>query len=234
MGKRLIQQRRGRGKGRFKTPSHRYKGDVRYSHDLKGEGLVEEIVHDTGHTAPLARIQMKNGSKNLIISPEGLRTGQTISFAEGKTVGIGNVLPVGKITEGTAVYNIELLPGDGGKMARSAGNYATIISHDKNKTVLQLPSGKFRIFNSNCKASIGVVAGSGRKEKPFLKAGTKHIAYRAKGKMYPVVRGVAMNPVAHPHGGGSHQHVGKPSTVKRGAPPGRKVGNIAAKRTGGK
>ena len=78
------------------------------------------------------------------------------------------------------------------------------------------------------------MGGGGRKDKPFLKAGKKHNAYRARGKLYPVVRGVAMCAVSHPHGGGGHQHVGKPYTVKRGASPGRKVGSIAAKRTGRK
>ena len=81
---------------------------------------------------------------------------------------------------------------------------------------------------------MGVLAGGGRKDKPFLKAGKKYHAFRTRGKQYPVVRGVAMNAVAHPHGGGGHQHVGKPYTVKRGASPGRKVGSVAARRTGRK
>ena len=83
-------------------------------------------------------------------------------------------------------------------------------------------------------ATIGITAGGGRKDKPFIKAGKKHYAFRTRGKQYPIVRGVAMCAVNHPHGGGGHQHVGKPSTVKRGASPGRKVGSIAAKRTGRK
>ena len=89
-------------------------------------------------------------------------------------------------------------------------------------------------MQSKCRATIGVLAGGGRKDKPFLKAGKKFHAYRTRGKQYPTVRGVAMNAVAHPHGGGGHQHVGKPYTVKRGASPGRKVGSVAASRTGRK
>lgn len=126
------------------------------------------------------------------------------------------------------------MPGDGGKLVRAGGSYATVVSHDAKKTVIQLPSGQFKTLDSSCRATVGVSAGGGRKDKPFVKAGKKFFAFRARGKQYPIVRGVAMNPVAHPHGGGSHQHIGKPSTVKRGAPPGRKVGSIAADRSGRK
>ena len=153
---------------------------------------------------------------------------------ENKEIEMGNVLPIGVITEGSPIYNIELTPGDGGKLVRAGGTSATVASHDAKKTVIRLPSGQFKTLDSSCRATIGTPAGGGRKDKPFLKAGKKHIAYRKKGKQYPVVRGVAMNPVNHPHGGGGHQHVGKPSSVSRDAPPGRKVGNIAAKRTGRK
>ena len=95
-----------------------------------------------------------------------------------------------------------------------------------------MPSGELKYLNPNCRASIGVVAGGGRKDKPFLKAGKKWHAYKAKGKKFMTVRGVAMNAVDHPHGGGNRQHPGRPTTVSRHAPAGRKVGSIAAKRTG--
>jgi large subunit ribosomal protein L2 len=236
MGKRLIQQRRGRPKGRFRKPSHKNKGEIKYSNDIgKNEGIVQDVVHDPGRTAPLISVRLNNNKKILSIAAEGIKIGDTIKFSNSKSdVTIGNVLPIEKIPEGTPVYNIELMPGDGGKLVRAGGSNATIVSHDKTKTVIQLPSGKFKTLDSNCRATIGVTAGGGRKDKPFMKAGKKYYAYRTKGKQYPIVRGVAMNPVNHPHGGGSHQHVGKPSSVKRGASPGRKVGNIAPKRTGGK
>lgn len=236
MGKRLIQQRRGRNRGHFRTPSHRFRGEVKYMNDVKKrEGIVEDIIHDPGRTAPLACIRLEDNSKILIIAPEGIGVGDSIKFSDNKNdIGKGNILPVGKIPEGIPIYNIELKPGDGGKLVRSAGNNATIVSHDSEKTVVQLPSGSFKTLSSDCKASIGSVAGGGRQDKPFLKAGKKHKAYRARGKQYPTVRGVAMCAVSHPHGGGGHQHVGKPYTVKRGASPGRKVGCIAAKRTGRK
>lgn len=236
MGKRLIQQRRGRTQSKFNAPSHRFRGEIKYSQDTdKNEGIVKDILHDPGRTAPLASVKLKDNKKILILAPEGIKVGDKIKITEDKNeIKVGNILPIGKIPEGAPVYNIELSPGDGGKLVRAGGSNASIVSHDKKRTVIQLPSGQFKTLDSSCRGTIGIVAGGGRKDKPFLKAGKKHYAYRARGKQYPIVRGVAMNPVAHPHGGGGHQHVGKPSTVKRGAPPGRKVGSIAAKRTGRK
>ncbi len=236
MGKRLIQQRRGRIKGRYGAPSHRFKGEVKYARDItKNEGTVVDIIHDSGRTAPLASVKQKDNSKILAIAPEGIKIGDEIKFSENKKgIAVGNIMPVGKIPEGVPVYNVELSPGDGGKLVRAGGSNATVVSHDKKTTVIQLPSGAFKRLDSSCKATVGIVAGGGRKDKPFVKAGKKYYAFRTRGKQYPVVRGVAMNSVSHPHGGGGHQHVGKPYTVKRGASPGRKVGSIAAKRTGRK
>lgn len=147
---------------------------------------------------------------------------------------IGNVLPVGKIPEGTLICNVEYRNGDKGQFARASGTYATIIaqSEDGKKTRIKLPSGIRKTIDSKARAMIGIIAGGGRNEKPMLKAGAKYWKFKAKRKMWPVVRGVAMNPVDHPHGGGNHQHLGKASTVSRRVPPGKKVGLIAARRTG--
>jgi large subunit ribosomal protein L2 len=98
--------------------------------------------------------------------------------------------------------------------------------------MVKLPSGKIVSLPSRCRATIGIVAGAGRIEKPFLRAGRKWHWMMSKGRYYPRVRGVAMNPVDHPFGGGAHQHPGKPTLVKRTSPPGKKVGLIAASRTG--
>jgi len=236
MGKRLIQQRRGRLNSRYKAPSHRYKGEIKYNKDIKeNEGVVEDILHDPGRSAPLSYIRLKDNKKILTIASEGIKIGDKIRFTNNKeNVTVGNILPIGKIPEGGPIYNIELAPGDGGKLVRAGGTYATIVTHHKKQTVIRLPSGSFKTIDSNCRATVGVTAGGGRKDKPFVKAGKKYHAYRKRGKLYPTVRGVAMCAVSHPHGGGGHQHVGKPSSVKRGASPGRKVGSIAAKRTGRK
>ena len=236
MGKRLIQQRRGRTQSKFNAPSHRFKGKIKYARNNENkEGIVQDIIHDPGRTAPLASVMLSDNKKILVLAPEGIKVGDKIKFTDDKKeIGVGNVLHVGKIPEGAPIYNIELSPGDGGKLVRAGGSNATVVSHDKEKTVIQLPSGQFKTLDAKCKATVGIIAGGGRKDKPFLKAGKKHIAFKKRGKQYPTVRGVAMCAVSHPHGGGGHQHVGGPSTVKRGASPGRKVGSIAAKRTGRK
>ncbi len=234
MGKNLIQQRRGRKRGRYKAPTHKNRGKVKYTSDREKSGVVERLMHDPGRTSPIAEVRLEDNSKTLFLAAEGMKVGQKITFTESKALEIGNVIPLRQIPEGYPIYNIELSPNDGGKLVRAGGSNATIASHYGNKTVIRLPSGQFKTLNASCRATIGLAAGGGRKDKPFLKAGKKHFARRRKGKNYPVVRGVAMCAVSHPHGGGGHQHVGGPNTVKRGAPPGRKVGHIAAKRTGRK
>merc|ERR1712186_298494 len=114
------------------------------------------------------------------------------------------------------------------------GNYATVIAHnpDTKRTRVKLPSGTKKVIPSANRAMVGIVAGGGRIDKPMLKAGRAYHKYKVKRNSWPKVRGVAMNPVEHPHGGGNHQHIGKASTVKRGTSAGRKVGLIAARRTG--
>lgn len=227
MGKRIISRRRGKG-GIYSAPSHKYKADVKYPGFNDVSGRITDFVHDPGHTSPLAIVDF-NGKKTFMLPAEGTKNGQVISIG-GKTGG-GNILPIGRIPEGTRIFNIESKPGDGGKFIRSAGSSGVVMSHAE-KTTVQMPSGKFKSLNNKCLATIGVVSGGGRIEKPWAKAGKKYYAMRSKAKVYPIVSGVAMNPVDHPHGGGSHQHVGKTSSLPRGAPPGRKVGHIAPKRTG--
>ena len=135
---------------------------------------------------------------------------------------------------GTVINNCEKLQGDKGKFAKTSGGFAQIIGHIEgaDKTRLRLPSGQKKTITSFARASIGIVSGGGRIDKPMLKAGRAFHKYKAKRNSWPKVRGVAMNPVEHPHGGGNHQHIGHPSTVKRDAVPGQKVGLIAARRTG--
>ena len=145
---------------------------------------------------------------------------------------VGNVIPLGEMPEGTVVCNVEGKAGDRGAFARASGNYATVISHTEEKTRIKLPSGSKKTVPSTCRAMVGIVAGGGRLDKPLLKAGNAYHKYKVKRNCWPKVRGVAMNPVEHPHGGGNHQHIGHASTVKRSAPPGQKVGLIAARRTG--
>ena len=124
--------------------------------------------------------------------------------------------------------------GDRGAFARCSGDYAVVVTHDEEKgtTKLRLPSGGKKSVKSVCRAMVGIVAGGGRTDKPMLKAGRAYHKYRVKRNEWPKVRGVAMNPVEHPHGGGNHQHIGHPSTTRRDDVAGKKVGLIAARRTG--
>merc|ERR1711934_159446 len=147
---------------------------------------------------------------------------------------IGNVMPIGHMPEGTIICNLEEKTGDRGKLARASGNYATVIAHnpDIQRTRVKLPSGSKKDIPSANRAMIGLVAGGGRIDKPILKAGRAYHKYRVTRNCWPKVRGVAMNPVEHPHGGGNHQHIGHASTCRRDAPPGQKAGLIAARRTG--
>jgi large subunit ribosomal protein L2 len=238
MGKRLIVQRRGKGTSVYKSPSHKHRGGVKYrkfdESERKGSltAKVMELIHDPGRTAPVARLKYENGEEILALVPEGTETGQEIFCGSTKNIRPGNIMPLSQIPEGTPVFNIEKTPGDGGKFVRSAGTYALLVAHDVGKSILQLPSGAMKNFNPLARATIGIVGGGGRKEKPLLKAGKKFHSIRSKRRNWPRVRAVAMNVVNHPYGGGSKQSAGKPDSVSRNAPPGRKVGLIAPKRTG--
>jgi len=232
MGKRLRHQRRGSGNPPYTSPSFKHKGPVRYPAIGEYDGIVEDIIHNPGSTTPLAIVKTKDRGKIKLIAYEGMRVGERIRFTTESIVKPGNVLPLSSIPQGAPVYNIEGEPGDGGKFVRSAGTYAVIVSHEKDGVIVKLPSGKHKKFLPGCRATIGLPAGGGRDEKPFVKAGKKYYAMKPRAKIWPITSGVAMNPVDHPHGGGRHQHVGRPKTVARGAPPGRKVGSIAARRTG--
>ncbi|MDP7622043.1 MAG: 50S ribosomal protein L2, partial [SAR324 cluster bacterium] len=172
--------------------------------------------------------------KGLLIAPLGLAVGDEITHGAKATISKGSCVFVSQIPEGTQVYNVESFPGDGGKIGRSAGNTVRIVSHDVKGTVIQLPSGAFKTVNNQCRANIGVAAGGGQHEKPFVRAGAKRYSRYAKGKLHSIVCGVNMNPRDHPFGGGRHPHTGKGISVSRHAPPGRKVGAIASKRTGKK
>ncbi|KNE67438.1 hypothetical protein AMAG_11899 [Allomyces macrogynus ATCC 38327] len=150
------------------------------------------------------------------------------------SLAIGNVLPLENLPEGTVVCNVEEKAGDRGALARTSGGYATVIghNHDEGVTRIKLPSGAKKVVKSSCRATVGIVAGGGRIDKPMLKAGRAYHLNKAKRNRWPKTRGVAMNPVDHPHGGGNHQHIGHASTVARNSPAGKKVGLIAARRTG--
>ncbi len=193
----------------------------------RAKGVVEELIHAPGRSAPLARVKFDQ-EEYLLIAPDGMFEGQEVTIGLGP-VERGNVMEIGQLPEGTLVFNVETKPGGGGRLCRASGASALIVSQGA-KTTLQMASGKYKPLDPQCRAQIGVVAGSGHRDKPFARAGKKIKALRSTGREPFKVRGVAMNAVSHPHGGGAHQHVGRPSTVSRHAPPGRKVGRLSPKK----
>jgi len=244
MGKVIRACRKGAG-GIFKAHTRTRKGAAKLRNLDYGEkhgyvkGVIKEIIHDPGRGAPLAKVSFRHPYKfktvkENFVAAEGMYSGQFIYCGKKAQLKIGNVLPLSSMPEGTIVCQLEGKPGDRGKMARASGDYASIISHntDTGRTRVRLPSGSKKIVQSSCRAMVGICAGGGRCDKPMLKAGRAFHKYRVKRNCWPNVRGVAMNPVEHPHGGGNHQHVGHPTTCRRDAPPGKKVGLIAARRTG--
>ncbi len=234
MGKRTLQQRAGRGGQNFRSPSHVRVADAKYPppSNTTLRGVIVDLIHDPGRWVPLARVKLENGVEYYIPAPEGMFVGQEVFIGPDAPANLGCTLPLGSIPEGSRVYNIELRPGDGGKLARQAGSYALVLSKSEKYTVVLLPSKRQKSILSTARATIGVPAGAGRTEKPLLKAGAAYHKWRVKARKWPSVRGVAMNVVSHKFGGGHHQRKSHPSTVSRHAPPGRKVGHIAAKRTG--
>ena len=234
MGKRLRQQRAGRGSPTYRSPKHIHPGPAKYppltQETLKGK--VVELLHDPGRYVPLARVVLENGREFLTPAAEGTYVGQIIEVGPAAQPAPGNIVPIGNVPEGTEVFNIELRPGDGGKLARQAGSYALIVGRTGNKTRVRLPSGKEKDIPNGSRVTVGIPAGAGRVEKPLMRAGNAYYKWKVKARKWPRVRGVAMNAVNHPFGGGSHQRRSHPSTVARETPPGRKVGHIAARRTG--
>jgi large subunit ribosomal protein L2 len=235
MGRRIQGQKRGHGSPAFRAPSHRYKANLEHRKNEDRDtvsGTVVGIEHDPARSAPVADVEFEDGDRRMVLAPEGITVGETLQVGVSAEIKPGNTLPLAEIPEGVPVCNVERQAGDGGKFARASGTSATLLSHDRRVAVVKLPSGQVKRLSPDCRATIGVVAGGGRTEKPYVKAGKKYHKLKSRGTKYPRVRGVAMNAVDHPFGGGGRQHPGRPKSVSRNAPPGRKVGDIASKRTG--
>merc|ERR1712060_37175 len=242
MGRVIRAQRRGRGSV-FKARTHNRLGKSAYraldaiERKYRIRGLVEQIRHDPGRGAPVAFIRFKDqrrfgNDKVMVVACEGMYTGQYVYAGEKAKLQVGNVLPLSKCPEGTVVCNVEEQIGDCGSYARASGCYAIVVAHSAKRTRIRLPSGQRKTLPGTCRAMVGIIAGGGRIDKPLMKAGNSFYKFKAKRKKWPRVRGVAMNPVEHPHGGGNHQHMGHPGTVSKNSPPGAKVGQPGARRSG--
>ena len=237
MGKRILQRRRGKAGIQFRAPSKGKIAPVKYPRiesGSAGQATVTAILDERGRSAPLAQLRLDRDRYAYLPAIAGMSVGQQVAMGSGAQVLQGNVLSLSRIPEGTRICNIELRPGDGGRLVRASGTSAVLFSKANGRAVLKLPSGKNILVNDLCRATVGEVAGGGRREKPFLTAGARHHAMRASGRVYPRMRGIAMAVVYHPFGGGRHQHPGKSTSTSRNAPPGRKVGLIAPRKTGRK
>ena len=160
-------------------------------------GIVKTVEYDPVRTAFISLIQYPDGEKRYIICPEGLKVGDTVVSGENVDIKTGNALPVGNIPVGTMIHNLEMTPGHGAQVARSAGSSAQILGKDNGFVIIRLSSGEVRRFKETCRATIGVVCNGERTLINVGKAGkTRHKGVR------PTVRGSVMNPVDHPHGGG--------------------------------
>ncbi len=159
--------------------------------------IVKSIEYDPNRTARIALLAYADGEKRYIIAPEGLKVDQTIVSGESVAPEVGNALPLRSIPLGTLIHCIELNPGQGASMARSAGTYAQLAARDGKHAILKMPSGETRMILASCMATIGTVSNSDHSIERLGKAGRKRWLGRR-----PRVRGVAMNPVDHPMGGG--------------------------------
>lgn len=233
MGKNLVQQARGKGGPRYTAPSFRYLGEARIKHGVKN-ALVLDIKNSQGHSTPLLYVKYDDGTTGYMLAPEGVFVGQTLYFGEGAPLETGNGLYLKDIPEGSTIFNIEGVPGDGGKFCRTTGSFAKLIAKTDKHVQVMLPSKKIKEFHLQCRAMLGIPAGAGRKEKPFLKAGKMHYHMKARNKKYPVMSGSAQNAVDHPFGNKRSSRKSKARPAPQNAPPGRKVGYIRPRRTGRK
>jgi len=207
---------------------------LRYpSVDKAAEGTILDLVHERGKGAPYAVVEIEDKTYN-IPATEGMSVGDKFQIGDKTEVKTGNITKIKNIPEGTYVNSVEYAYNDGGHMAMNAGGFCIVVNHHRetNQTILKLPSGQKKTISSDVRAIIGIVASAGITFKPLMKASNVHYLRKARGQLFPRVRGVAMNPVDHPHGGGNHQHIGFPCTIARSAPYAQQVGLVAASRTG--
>jgi len=193
----------GRGGGKISV-RHRGGGAKRririidFKRDKIGvPGTVRALEYDPGRSARIALVFYADGDKRYILAPDGLKVGAEILSADAAPIAVGNTLPLSGIPTGTSVHNVEMIPGKGGQLARSAGTGIQLMAKDGGYALLRMPSGEMRQVLEGCRATIGVVGNLEHQQLKLGKAGRN----RHRGRR-PQVRGSAMNPVDHPHGGG--------------------------------
>lgn len=188
---RIMTRRRGGGaKRRYRLVDFK-----RTKFDMTA--IVERFEYDPNRSAFIALIKYADGEQAYILAPQRLKVGDTVVSGEKVDVTPGNAMPMSNMPVGTIIHNVEMKPGKGGQIARAAGNYAQLVGRDSGNALIRLSSGEQRIVNARCMATVGAVSNPDHVNVKLAKAGRN----RLMGKR-PSVRGVAMNPVDHPHGGG--------------------------------
>ena len=230
MGKRIIQQRRGRGGHTYKVREKAGKLRPGYIADLKGEFECVKLIASVGHSVPIAKFMNKDGVVFCNFAVDLLHVGQKISINGNKP---GDISKLGDLKNGIEIFNIEHNPKDGGKFVRTGGNFGTIMAKEGDVVKIMMPSKKVKKFNVNCRATVDRAAGDGRMDKPILKAGKKFYIMKTKSKLWPRTSAVKMNAIDHPFGSGRGKRM-KSKIAKRNASPGKKVGLIRPRRTGRK
>jgi len=230
MGKRIIQQARGKGSLTYRSKKKAFKLTISYP-TLEGNAVVEKLMNVPCYSAPVAKIKIDN-KIFYNLAAENICEGQEINIGKNAKISPGNIVFLKDIPIGTEIFNLETKPGTGPKLVRTSGTTARVTKKDIKGIYVQLPSKKEKIFNPNVRATVGSVAAGGRHEKPILKAGKMFHMKRAIGScIYPRTSAVKMNVIDHPFGSGRGKRI-KRKIPKRNAPPGKKVGLLRPRRTG--
>ncbi len=227
MGKTIIQQARGHGSLTYRVRKQAYKYRLAYA-DVNGKGRIIKLINSSGHSAPIAKV-MVNNKIFFIPAAEKMYEGKEIEI--GNKFEEGNVMTIKDIPVGARIFNIELRPGDGGKLVKTAGSFAVVTKKAGQDAMVLLPSRKEVLFSGKCRATIGRISGDGRLTKPILKAGKMHYMMKSRNKFWPRTSAVKFNAVDHPFGSGRGKRI-KSKIAKRNAPPGAKVGTLRPRRTG--
>ncbi len=229
MGKRIISQARGKGSLTYRVRRKAYLHKIKYP-QKEGVAKILSLIKSAGHSAPLMKMLV---SGEVYYNPafNGAVVGESVTINP-QSPKTGDVAMLKNIIPGTKIYNIEINPGDGGKMMRSAGSSAIIFKQEENNKVsIIMPSKKEIKLSGDCRATLGAIAGDGKILKPFMTAGRKFYKMKSKNKLWPRTSAVKMNAVDHPFGSGRGKRI-KSKIAKRNAPPGNRVGHIRPRRTG--
>jgi large subunit ribosomal protein L2 len=229
----IIKKTGGRNNRGRVTVRHRGGGHKRryriidFKRDKSGTATVLSIEYDPNRTARIALVLFEDGMKRYIVAPSGVKVGDTVASGDDVPVTTGNTRSLGSFPTGTQVHNIEVTPGKGGQMVKSAGAVAQVMAHESGYTLVRLPSGEMRRLLSTCSATVGQVSNLDHKNEKLGKAGRN----RHRGRR-PTVRGSVMSPAAHPHGGGEGRSgIGMPGPKTKWGKPALGVRTRRNKRT---